>query len=73
MIATIYRLALCVALSAVAGATFSQDENSVAGSERDDSETTRDSREKCFLVPALMDLQAMSDRHVYVRTRGGNH
>jgi hypothetical protein len=73
MIATTYRLALCVALSTVVGATFSQDENSAAGAEHDDGATTNEWREKCFLVPAVMDLQVLSDRHVYVRTRGGNH
>jgi hypothetical protein len=72
MIGTLYRLALCVVLSSVAGAASSQNEASEVTRERDGSDA-RDRREKCFLVPAVIDLQVMSDRHVYVGTRGGNH
>ena len=70
MIANVWKSALCVMLVFVVGAASSQNEDSAATSDRDEH---ADWREKCFLVPAVVDIQVLSDRHVYVRTRGGNH
>jgi len=70
---TLYRLALCVVLASVAGAASSQNETADSALERDGSDATRHWREKCFLVSAVLHLQVMSDRHVYVRTRDNHY
>jgi hypothetical protein len=77
-------LRLAVLLLAVwsAGPAASQDSETPAdtpkpaagsASSPDTTTTTTDALEQCFMVQAYRDMNVLSDQHVYVRTRGGNH
>ena len=73
MITQTFKAAFCTVLVALAGAVGSQETESDAGSEVGDSDAPSESIEKCFSVPAVIDMNVLNDRHVYIRTRGGNH
>jgi hypothetical protein len=57
----------------LAGAAASQATDPAGVAKPDDSAAAQAKPEQCFLVPAIIDMRVMSDEHVYVRTRGGNH
>jgi hypothetical protein len=68
-----FRAALSAVLICFSGAAFSQEAQSAAASSLDNSDTESAAIEECFNVPGLTDMSVMSDQHIYIRTRGGNH
>ena len=73
MITQTFRAAFCTVLVPLAGAVWSQESESDAASAVGESDAPPASIEKCFSVPAVIDMNVLNDAHVYVQTRGGNH
>lgn len=73
MIKPTFRVAFCVVLLSLTGAAFTQESETDAGTEVDDSDTAFNDPQKCFNTSGFQDINVMSDQHVYVQTRGGNH
>jgi hypothetical protein len=67
------RLAIGGVCMFLAGATGAQETTSAAPAQPKERAAAQAGLERCFLVPAVIDMRVMSDEHVYVRTRGGNH
>jgi Family of unknown function (DUF6491) len=70
MLSRTFGTALGIAFVAVTGgAAWSQESHAGA----DDADAAPRALEKCFNVAGFTDMTVLSDRHVYVRTRGSNH
>lgn len=55
------------------GTASAQQDDSDAPSLDEEQAPASDQLEQCFNAEGLTDFDVMTDQHIYVRTRGGNH
>lgn len=65
--------ALLLVLAYASGAAWSQEEDSDASTRAEEQASAPDQLEQCFNAEGFTDFNVITDRHIYVRTRGGNH
>jgi hypothetical protein len=61
------------ALVLLASVAFSQEADTDRLPEVDDGKPTIADPERCFVMPAVLAFNVLSDQHAYIRTRGNNH
>lgn len=72
MISSTLRVSLCVLSLSFSGTSLAQGDGSDTDSETDASDAVPDI-ERCFSVPAVVTMNVLSDRHIYIRTRGNHY
>jgi len=55
------------------GVVSSQEDDSDPASRGEEQTSAPDQLEQCFNAEGFTDFNVMTDRHIYIRTRGGNH
>lgn len=72
MTSALLGVSLVVLSVAFAGTSLAQEPGSDADSEAGDGDAVPDI-ERCFSVPAIVNMNVLSNRHVYIRTRGNHY